>query len=231
MWYLLFAQNWMQAFGINDGAQLAHFWTLAIEEQFYLVWPAAVWFLTVQTLRRVAMVLLLLVELVRAILWFSHATPLFLYFNTVTRLDAFALGALLSLAPTTVRILCRFAPVLIPVAVGVAFFSPDSALPVLLLVLCGCTVALAASSKGALLRGKLLRTFGKYSFSMYVFHYLLHGALVPLAKRVPPRLFACAAMVGGTCVTFGMAWLSWRIIEQPALKLKRFFRYADAARS
>lgn len=227
-WYLLFAQNWMQALRISDGAQLAHFWTLAIEEQFYLLWPATVWLLTTDQLRRTAIGIIACVEVVRGLLWLAHVSSVLIYFNTVTRLDALALGALLSLSPTTRQGLFRAAPYVMPIAAIASLFLPEPYFPLLLLIICGCTVALAASGRGRILRSRFLQNIGRYSFAMYVFHYLLHGALVPLAKRVPPLPFALAAIIGGTCASYATAWLSWRLIEQPALQLKRFFRYNHA---
>lgn len=229
LWYLVFAQNWMQACRLNDGAQLAHFWTLAIEEQFYLVWPVTVWLLTTDTLRRVAFILIVFVEVLRIALWLSHADPIFLYFNTVTRLDALALGALLSLTPAAVRILRQTAPFSIPVALILAYFASDSTLPILLLVICGSTVAVAASSSGAIFRNPVLKSFGKYSYAIYVFHYLVHGAMVPLATHMAPRVFVTVAVAAGTCVSFGMAWVSWRVLEAPILRLKHYFPYIGVA--
>ena len=71
-------------------------WTLAIEEQFYLLWPLIIFLLPKERITRTVLALFLLVPALRAISWALGATPFFLCTITYCRLDCLFLGALLS---------------------------------------------------------------------------------------------------------------------------------------
>jgi peptidoglycan/LPS O-acetylase OafA/YrhL len=85
---------------IGAGPAHGHLWTLAVEEQFYLVWPLFVWLLPRHWLGRCAMALVLLGPLVRhvcySVLGWSIGE---LYVASTTHVDALATGALLAVYP------------------------------------------------------------------------------------------------------------------------------------
>src|SRR5205807_1342653 len=83
------------------------------------------------------------------------------------------------------------------------------------------------------------RTFGKYSYAMYLFNLPVFTALHRLMKfdawpplrhgRPPSQLPGQLAAYGvGGAVLFAAAWLSWHLYESQFLKLKRFFPSAAA---
>jgi peptidoglycan/LPS O-acetylase OafA/YrhL len=79
-----------------------HFWTLAIEEQFYLVWPWLVFYTSRQTFRRFTVVLIFAAPLIRFAL-FDATSGLWhlVKVSPLTEVDAFAAGALIAMAPPT----------------------------------------------------------------------------------------------------------------------------------
>ena len=99
-WYWVYLQNWPMA--IHSGADfqaafLGHFWSLAIEEQFYIFWPFLVWLFARRSLLAVCgglVGLSLAIRLAVASMDTSYSAQQFLYFCTVTRLDCLAIGAI-----------------------------------------------------------------------------------------------------------------------------------------
>ena len=85
-----------------------HLWSLAVEEQFYLLWPAAVWFLTAQKLRRLIIAMIVLAPLLRLgsaqllVAWTPDRTlpniGTGVYSLLSSHIDAFGLGAALAAA-------------------------------------------------------------------------------------------------------------------------------------
>ena len=73
-----------------------------------------------------------------------------------------------------------------------------------------------------------LRTIGKYSYALYVFHFLILFWTVRLLSPLSHGPGWAAKIIVVICVSamsFGMAWLSWHFYEKRFLQLKRFFEY------
>lgn len=96
-WYAFFATNIAGA--LHQGHQsLQPLWSLAVEEQFYLVWPIVILLVSERALVRMAIAVIFVAPLLRAL-----ATPLFsthlpIYFLTPFRMDLLGAGALLAIA-------------------------------------------------------------------------------------------------------------------------------------
>ena len=103
-WLASYTFNIAKTFGWVTSSQFfTHFWSLAIEEQFYLVWPFLVYFLPRWTLKKLALSIILLAPVARYVFgaWMlgNGASPaktaLAIYFFTPTQLDALMFGALI----------------------------------------------------------------------------------------------------------------------------------------
>ncbi len=87
-----------------------------------------------------------------------------------------------------------------------------------------------------LLSSPALRWFGRYSYGIYIFHWPIaqayRAALEPkLARALGPHFFPAEfAYVIVTCVSAGVAFLSWHLFEVRFLKLKEYFTYSTAER-
>lgn len=95
------AQNWVQSTAINPGA-LSHTWSLAIEDQFYLIWPLALLLMlrrgtTHRTLFCVAVLGIVASAGLRLVLWMSGTSLTRLYFGTDTRADGLIVGCALGI--------------------------------------------------------------------------------------------------------------------------------------
>lgn len=110
---LLFFNNWWQIFNnvsyfgaLGDPSPLTHFWSLAIEEQFYVVWPVLLFVLLRfgarrKVIRVVVAVLAVASALGMALLYNPTADPSRVYYGTDTRAFAMLVGALLAFVRTS----------------------------------------------------------------------------------------------------------------------------------
>ncbi len=232
----------------NFCAYLDHTWSLAIEEQFYLLWPA----LLMLTGRRgvVPLALALVCGSVCACAAGFHWVLLF------ARGDGLALGALLAALPLSVgrsdapagsaRWRTIFA--VLSVASGLVFFAVGMAgglarhtaprwpaLTVFSINLFAFGIVglvLLERGSGALwvLRRPRLVRIGQLSYGLYMFHYIILGlsddaaAAAGLGGRPLWRELLNVALI------FGLAALSWRYFERPILALKDRFPYRSATR-
>jgi peptidoglycan/LPS O-acetylase OafA/YrhL len=229
---------------------LAHFWSLAVEEHFYLVWPLVTARGSRWTLMVTCLVLMMAAFLTR-ILMRSHVSPIGLYVFTPCRMDALAAGALAALAargPKGVAGVTRPATAIAATAlVGLmALFVMKGGLPqfdrdvqiwgysLLAVFFGGLIVLVAPLAPPMFLCSRWLRTFGKYSYGSYVLHPFVLGGLVrSFPSQRPgetwgyPSLGIVFYLAAGIAITQGLAFASWHIYEKPFLALKRFFAYRD----
>jgi peptidoglycan/LPS O-acetylase OafA/YrhL len=260
IWYWLYLSNFAIAragawrHGILDVS-----WSLAIEEQFYLLWPTLVALLGRRRLAGACVALLVGAPLVRLWLTLWEVNPIAVYIVTPGRLDPLAVGALLAVAarePGGLRALARparwvfagtFAALaawfvwrggidgLAP-AVQIAGYSALAwlfgALLVLVLVAPGDTLLHRVFASG------FLRSFGKYSYALYLFHLPVRAALRDtvygqdqfpriLGSLVPGQILFYAI---STALAFGLAMLSWALFEKRFLALKRHFEAVPRVR-
>src|SRR5205085_4374804 len=108
---------------------MSHFWSLCVEEHFYLFWPAVV-YLAGRRVPQVCVALIVGTAVLRGVLYVAGLKPLALYCMTITRMDALALGGLIAAwqrSPSglaRVRAACRrLLPAVGGLIVGVAVFT------------------------------------------------------------------------------------------------------------
>lgn len=233
---------------------LSHLWSLSVEEQFYLVWPTVVWFTSSAGVRRLAIAVLLLEPIVRLVAPHLGISPTGIYALTLTRLDPLAIGAFLATAirrETDVQLLSNYklvgavggAALVIQMLATRTSLSPSERATQLAGFSCIAVVfgaflgaAILGPPGGALrrfLEKPLLRTFGRYSYAMYIVHYpFIHmvARVLPTSDTVRlgnvmllPFLTTAVIVVASS---LAIAKVTWTFIEQPFLKLKRFVPYA-----
>jgi peptidoglycan/LPS O-acetylase OafA/YrhL len=258
IWYWTYLSNvWIAREGWPDFGALGHFWSLAVEEQFYLLWPVAVFLLPRRPLMALCAGAGCLAVAVRLALHLADRGPA-AFVLLPARVDALAAGALLALAvrgPGGLAAALRWAkPAAAAALAGLAaLFVRKGGLPAedpavavagysLLAVLFAGVLALAlAAVPGGRaerwLAAPALVFFGRYSYGLYVLHHPLlflkpgwfsYGAVPEvLGSRLPGWALFVAA---ATAVTVGLALLSWRFWERPFLDLKDRFPYASSPR-
>jgi peptidoglycan/LPS O-acetylase OafA/YrhL len=248
-WYWSFLSNWEGPF--TDGVPgLSHLWSVAIEEQFYLLWPLAVLGLSVHGLARLCIALVVATPVLRYALVASGLPSEAAYEFTVARWDALALGALLALAirhPAWRDELEHEIPrvalvsfVALIVLVGVEHGLQVADIPVqvigqsLVAMLSACFIFYALKGRsdiGRVVRRLTerapLRILGKYSYAIYLLHSPLHQVLAPLVSSqvnvggAVSRMLRLGVYLCSVAVLSVIgAMVSWRFIERPFLRLK-----------
>lgn len=208
--------NWYQALG-NPLGILGQTWTLAVEEQFYIVWPALlVLAMAVVTPRTAGLLLLSLAILItpwRLLLLGMDAVG-HVYFGTDTHADALLLGCAIAILGTRLSARWGWAAIIGLVAMDMAW--PDGTLAALAIGL-PLTAFLGwmavASCPGALAWGPLAYV-GRISYGLYLWHYLFIWSGLPW-----PIVLA---------VSFVVAMLSYHLLETPFLRLKDRFSVTQA---
>ena len=257
-WYVLFASNFLFTVrGCYQHAILDVTWSLALEEQFYLLWPLLVLLVPPRTLRWVCGGLIVTATLVRVLAWLAGWNPVQVYVFPLGRMDGLALGALVAIfcrdgvsVSTAVRRVAVGAWLLsvgLLAALFIAGHSMDrpefSSLAYYPLASVAATASLllaisapAHSLVGRLLSSRLLRFFGHYSYGLYLFHFPVRAIVADLffgdaqVRQLPfsPWLGLFLFYAIATLAVIPLAMFSWRAIEAPCLRLKSWFGYKPA---
>lgn len=237
-WAWLYLQILPPTFpGLPDSGP-THFWSLAVEEHFYLVWPLMVFVLSRKGFVWLVGAALLVPLLLRFV--FLHYGIAVFYF-TLTRMDALAYGALLAVLltdetadPGRCVYLFRGLLVVLTLLLVPSFtllsgsrlnwlqVLKSSLIPAFYFALIGfCIADPLARPLNALLSLGWLRRLGAISYGLYVFH--------PVCFSLVEKFAAPASFGWDLLLSFGsavaLAFASFRFFESPILKLKRHFHY------
>lgn len=252
-WYVFYLSNFLIAkTGDWRHPVLGVTWSLAIEEQFYLVWAAVVFFLIRRRVEALALSLVGLALIVRAAMLYHGASWITAYVITPCRFDTIGLGAFLAAAmrgPEPIwEALGRISkwvawlgtPLLLGLyAAGVCSYEDPATMiygytPVALVCAAWLRLALAPHTHSliaASLGNNTLRFFGKYSYCLYLIHLPLRAAIRDTVFAAATThsalgsglLYQFAFYIAATAVVVPVALLSWNLLENPILSLKRFF--------
>ena len=248
-WYLLCLSNFHMALLGEWPTGTSHFWSIAIQQQFYIFWPLVIW-LTPKRLLPVAMIL------------FAAMAPLSRYFDYLfmppfiwpdkiswSVFDFFGSGGLMALLihrgfPLSSR-LWKILMVVCGVTYLGLFFGPHFGLPpnrigpfynvILSVALCG--VIATASQGWRNIAGRLLETaslqkIGLLSYGIYLYHNLapvILGKILPFlwwgpyAESIPQ---IAIRVVCTAAITWAMTLVSWKYLETPlnAIRAKSLIR-------
>jgi peptidoglycan/LPS O-acetylase OafA/YrhL len=234
-WYWLHVSNWFLV--LHPTSVLPQgtvpLWSLAVEEQFYLVWPFIVWWLSPRQLVRLCCGLAVFAFAWRFWAAWNGWHIRTLRFATFSVMDTLALGSALAVLwrqeAARARI-ARLAPLVLLLAVVLVVlllapwdgrpFTPRAPLFFTL------TAVGAASFLGTVLTSPWtwrwldagpLPAVGRVSYGMYILHFFLLGVLFHAGVRSSLGL-----ILSGIVVTYLAALIIWHALERPCLALKRF---------
>lgn len=233
-----YIHNWGMAFDVLDGENFGHLWSLAAEEQYYLLWPGAL-ILMLRAglpLRTIAAVTLCLAALSASVPFLlPDAGWRRLYYGTDYRIHGLLIGSVAGILFASGQIQrshARHPLFLIALSIAVMYMSGLLVLTTtkasfllvfgfpLLALSCAVVVLAAAFAEGritlAVLGNRVLVYLGRRSYAIYLWH-LPMGQWLGALDTVPQLLAAGTA-------TLLAAELSHHLVERPALSLKRRFR-------
>lgn len=249
VWLWTFLINWSEPFGWSVSG-FPHFWSLAIEEQFYLLWPFLVHKRTPRAVWMLCAGIVVAAFVFRCALMLGGAKAEILYMFTVSRMDALAIGAAcaaLLRTPAAAANLHRYdrhfwkAGLLLAVVAmvatrgfeiyGAAMFTfgyplLSTAFALLLLATLAPATGVAGAYQSVLNFGPL-RSVGKYSYAMYVLHMPIQLTVGARAltwfKSHGVFLYPLLYPLLIALLSYLAAFASYHLYEKHFLKLKRRF--------
>jgi peptidoglycan/LPS O-acetylase OafA/YrhL len=248
--YMLFAQNMTRNLHSNFGtAWLASLWSLAVEEQFYLLMPLAVRFLPRQRLIPLLLVAIFGAPAARILVYKFSTAHSIQYMLAPCRADALSFGVLLAvgwrdnfwktLALNHRRILFGATLLLLFGVVYLAYADPSpysftmtvwgfSTIDLFFSCLLVTILSVPQGFAGGICRWSLLTELGRVSYCIYVIHeavnllchfFLLHDLPKILTWQGVATTFLAVLL------TYGIAKLSWTFLENPLLRRGHEYKY------
>jgi peptidoglycan/LPS O-acetylase OafA/YrhL len=218
----------------------AAWWSLAVEEQFYLVWPVAVVLASRRALPWVCVAAIVgSLAFTAAVQWLGGSEQMNLLLPGA--LFSLAGGALLAVARRYRPDLLRRLP-----ALGLAAVVASLALLALdlqwniwvrpLAVAAACALVDGASTDSGWRLRRVLASrpaifVGRISYGIYLYHLFVWWALMQLSGFHPPTQRGWSMLLVGSLLTVALATLSWFAIELPFNRLKSRFPLTRARRS
>ena len=269
-WLWIYGSNllmfWKNDIGFfhSDWLDLNPFWSLAVEEHFYLIWPAVVFLCSRPVLKVVCVVIVVSSFILRGVM-FHKGVVESIYVFTPCRVDTMALGALLAILvrgdqATAKRLLggAKWMALIL----GLLWFASlwkNPSRDRLWSVTAGYTlvagffaallpavlVAPVGTPLGRVFNSALLRTLGKYSYGLYVYHVVLGSTFNrcfgtdQLKGIFQSKLHLGGAAYGvsvmayillASAASFAVAWVSWNLLEKRFLTLKKYFEYRERSK-
>lgn len=249
LWFWLYASNigmalkgtWLDC---PSWIGLGHFWSLAVEEQFYLVWPLLVYWLPGKWLERLCVFLIVCSP------WIMHPLANWIgdvpaYASTLSRLGVLAAGGWLAVQWRRPQMWSALSGYFhyFATGLGLLLLLERTVLPSLsgyestiVLLLGVALVGMAVNGTGRFSAGffksSILRWLGKYSYGIYVYHHALKPVWIYFLweKSIVPWVgggWAGTLLYTAVATVFSLllAWLSWRFFEAPLLAHKSLISF------
>jgi len=245
--FIFFFQNWtFIEWGDLKENHLQHFWSLAIEEQFYLVWPFVLYkFRKKEYFFKVLIVLILFIIISRVCLFIKYSDymdyPHF-YYNTFCRMDAFLLGGILFLYQQKKRakqlVNYYYGGTIILIA-GIIYtgyanisnpFISTIGYTLIALMYAGLIYSVTSYSGKFVLKifnYSWLRFIGKISYGLYIFHWIVLRFVEPKLSVWTSEYMGIAreyahwwSLVGCLLISLALSIISFFYFESFFLKMK-----------
>ena len=255
-WHIVYLSNFLFASRGEYLGDVSHFWSLAVEEQFYLFWPLLMLFLPKRFLLPFILCCIFIGPAFRFFLIFIlRANEVAVNVLPLSSLDSLAGGALLailhrnSLRNVVDTSAVRWTISLCTLCGGLWIFLhgmvpvPDHLqseglyvarvllVPGLMAILWFFAIGLPGRV-GALLESTPLSYIGKVSYGIYVFHFFIPGVTGWICHRLNYPVWETLGMpvylILNLLTLLILTALSWHLFERPINNLKKFFPYQGA---
>lgn len=242
--YLTFTQNYFMAAENTGGARwIGITWSLAVEEQFYLIFPFVVFFLSKKAVMKVALFILIAAPVLRGFLWDNYGFYVG-YFPTPARADGLMFGVVAAYLIRSKKLQwLADRRVLLDILAGVAIyilmwkakwvgesgaFSLRSALFAYAIV----RIFITDGVYRKFLRSRFMVFMGLISYSFYMYHQAINGLFHGYFFSQVPKIENWSGVAVGVSVLLVsgiLATLSTRYFEKPFRDLGKRFEYRREA--
>jgi peptidoglycan/LPS O-acetylase OafA/YrhL len=225
--YPLFLQNLLVPVSTAATGPLGVTWSLAIEEQFYMIWPWVVRACSPKQLGSLAVTVICVSPILRLCL---SPMPIDQYSNVFCRLDGLMAGAVLATVMRERKDVVAghegLAWIALSVGLALAFIGEAMRMRWLVYSLSAIAslslvyLALFSSNRIliAILTNRVLVYTGTISYGLYLLHKLPFDVAKGRSPAHPASMFALLFVAA-----YVVASVSWFVLERPTLRLKRFF--------
>lgn len=231
-WSSIFFANWHLAlsgtdyFSVEAPSLFQHYWSLAVEEQFYIIWPLLVLFVVPRFSKRGFAITagVVFVASLAYSLWATGERPEAAYFDTAARAFELAGGALLACVLTSpLASRWRHAAATVGILIlAYATWQFDEFTPFpgwhALFPVVGTALLLAAGPNtwtGRILQWTPVRYVGDISFSLYLWHWPVALAIEALVPASTSFLLTAPIIIA---ISVALASLTYHVVEQPFQK-------------
>jgi peptidoglycan/LPS O-acetylase OafA/YrhL len=249
--HFLFLQNlWPIAFWGLGAGWFTQMWSLAVEEQFYLICPWLIRLVSRRNLYAVLIAIIAATPLLRlALRIIAHASPMSIYILTPCRADALAVGVLAALLWRDAKWKSRLAQnwralnaaritlalgalcLLVSAPHNIGFVAQTLGYTWLAAFYSVCMLSVLlrpADIVARAMRARWLRSLGTVSYCIYIIHgavlIVCHGVLLHHLPRISTPSAAAVTLLAAAA-TYSCALLSWRLFERPLLEYGHRFKY------
>ncbi len=254
--YIFYLQNFYAAATSNMGPLwMAATWSLAVEEQFYLVLPAVLWIILPRKPLPILIVLIALVPAFRIYMYLFHSSYL-LFLLFPCRADSLLLGVLCAyllrqesvytwLLRNKMALYALFLCLLLPIGYLISLGYGNGIKRVLdsfelgsfgftaIALFYACFIMIALVDKtgiiARLLRIRLLRHFGSIAYGIYLIHLAIRGIVGELILGAGASgssiLLQDLVAIPAFLATWLLAVMSWKYFERPIVQWGHSFRY------
>jgi peptidoglycan/LPS O-acetylase OafA/YrhL len=244
VWFWTLLENWLFSYQLPKNGLLIHYWSLAVEEQFYLVWPFVIYRMrkskALLTLTVALVSALVLARLILAVLQQNgviHHTYFILI--TYSRFDGILVGSALAIISLQRQLLKRWmSAILLVIAVVLnicylAFvhlykgnFAYFPTLGYTVIAVCfGILVYESTLARFRFVRilfdNLLFRFFGRVSYGLYLLHLPIYLLLFPLINQHVNNVLLTSILLTGIAIL--LSYVSYIYFEMYFLKQKRKF--------
>jgi peptidoglycan/LPS O-acetylase OafA/YrhL len=245
--FFLFTENWtFIRYGWPKDFSLVPTWSVAVETQFYVLWPAVILLSRSARFRLIAFPILIALIWSARILVYYYYPPWagMIYYNSLFKLDNFIIGSLvcqwqLSGIKPDRRLLGWITAALVTISTAVSVITHNAAFEnpffplagyTLQNLLAGCMLiyALESRTRASFFQHNFLQYCGRISYCLYLIHMPILIALTPrfatLGDRWWPghhQLFFEAGAITALVLSFGISTLSYHYFESYFLRLKK----------
>lgn len=252
-WHVTYLTNFLLWLG-GELSYASHFWTLAVEEQFYIIWPIIVIFAPTRHLPFITLMIIIISPIWRTNVLGLH-NPEHIWALLPSQLDYLGMGALLSVVMKRPSIIQPryFSQIIFIVGVVGFSFTHFAGMfgfikqTFLAMIFCSLIYISSIGIKGVI--GKILSSrplvfIGKISYGIYILHMLapffwnwfLYTSPIPgyrifLRLGIPEYIYNHFLFMLLFYIVFTLLFstISWFFLERPILSLKRYFPYCKTS--